>query len=41
VYPFNAARAKTNVTREINGFLAEGTRHPVNFFIQEWRPNLT
>ena len=41
VFPFDESRAKTNATREINGFLAEGTRHPVSFYIQEWRPNLT
>lgn len=37
IKPFDHSIAKTHLTKSINGKVAKGTKHPINFFLSEWR----
>lgn len=36
---FEPSVGKTKMTKEINGTLAKGTKHPLNFFVSEFHEN--
>lgn len=33
-------KLKTHVVKDINGVPAPGSRHPINYFVQRWRPEM-